>query len=435
MRKSYRFITAIVMFAMVAAGVFSGRIASAQDKVTIKWWHETTDTVKAGYWQGMADAYTKAHPNVTFEILGLENEAYKAKLATAMQAGDPPDIFWSWGGGVLWNYAKAGLTRNIAPELKGDWKDSFAAKAALELYGQNGEYYGVPFDWGAVGMFYNKALFKKAGLDPEKTPTTWAELLTTVKALKAAKITPIVIGEKDKWPGHFWYGYLATREAGEAGFLAAYTRKGSFTDAPFVKAFADLKELVDLNAFQEGFLASAYPDAENIMGNGGAAMELMGQWSPGAQKDNSSNKDGLGADLGWFPFPAIDGGKGNPTDVFGGGDGFAVGKNAPDAAVDFLKFVTSKENQIAGGDAKYAITVPPTVKGADEAIAKDPVLSAIVKTRDAAPYFQLYYDQFLPPALAGSILDAAEGVFAGTTTPEQAAQMVEDSAKIELASK
>src|SRR6185369_3916593 len=204
MRKTSRLLM-LALLAMVVVVSFGA--VSAQDAVVIHWWHESTSDAQVGYWQGLADAYTKAHPNVTFEITNLENEAYKAKLTTVMQAGDPPDLFWSWGGGKLWQYADAGLTRNIAPELtanNNEWKDSFAAVSALELYGQKGEYYGVPFDWGAVGMFYNKALFTKAGLDPEKPPATWAELLDAVKALKAAGITPISIGEKDKWPGHFW---------------------------------------------------------------------------------------------------------------------------------------------------------------------------------------------------------------------------------------
>ena len=432
MRKTSRFLV-LALLALVVVVSFGA--VSAQDAVVIHWWHESTSDAQVGYWKSLADAYTKDHPNVTFEITNLENEAYKAKLATVMQAGDPPDLFWSWGGGVLWQYAAAGLTRDITPELtanNNEWKDSFSAAAALELYSQDGKYYGVPFDWGAVGMFYNKALFKKAGLDPEKPPATWADLITDVKALKAAGITPISIGEKDKWPGHFWYGYLATREGGQDAFLKAFNRTGSFADPSFVKAFQDLKDLVDLNAFQDGFLAAAYGDQETTFGNAGAAMELMGQWSPGNQKSNSSSGNGIGDDLGWFPFPVIDGGKGSAADVFGGGDGFAVGAKAPDAAVDFLKFATSAANQIAGAAAPISLTVPPTVKGTDSVIASDPIMQSIVKARDGAPYFQLYYDQFLPPALAGAILDAAEGVFAGAMTPEDAAKSVEDVAATEL---
>jgi len=171
---------------------------SAQDKVTINWWHITTAEDQAAVWQGLADEYMAMHPNVNIEITILENEAFKARLVTAMQAGDPPDLFQSWGGGVLWTYADAGLVRNIAPELEGEWKDSFSAQAAVELFGQDGEYYGVPWDWGAVGIFYNTELWAQAGLDPENPPTTWAEFLDAVQALKDAGITPIAIGQGDK---------------------------------------------------------------------------------------------------------------------------------------------------------------------------------------------------------------------------------------------
>ena len=67
-------------------------------------------------------------------------------------------------------------------------------------------------------------------------------------------------------------------------------------------------------------------------------MELMGQWAPSVQKDQSADKKGLGDDLGWFAFPTVAGGAGAATDGVGGGNGIAVGKNAPPEAIDFLKF-------------------------------------------------------------------------------------------------
>jgi len=50
----------------------------------------------------------------------------------------------------------------------------------------------------------------------------------------------------------------------------------------------------------------------------------------------------------------------------------------------------------------------------------------------AAEYFQLYYDQYLPPAMGSVVNDAVQGIFAGTLTPLEAAQMIEDSAAVEL---
>jgi raffinose/stachyose/melibiose transport system substrate-binding protein len=432
--KNYRRLLIVLVSVVVAITVMLPRTnVSAQNAVTIHWWHISTGDPGLSYWKSLADAYTKLHPNVTFDITPLENEAFKSKLATVMQAGDPPDLFQSWGGAVLWTYASGGLVRNIAPQLTADnnaWKGTFAAQSALDLYGQNGEYYGVPLDWGAVGVFYNKALFKKAGLDPDKPPKTWADFLTTVKTLKAAGITPMAIGEKDKWPGHFIWVYLAVREGGQSAFLSAYNRTGKFTDDPFIKAGQDLKALVDLQPFQSGFLAATYNDAETVMGNGQAAMEVMGQWSPPTQASSSTSGKGIGDDLGWFPFPTVEGGKGDPSDAFGGGDGIAVGKNAPDAAIDFLKFISSKDSQLAG--VKASVTTPPTVKGADTDVVKDPIMNAILTTRNNAKYFQLYYDQFLPPTVAGAVLDGTESIFAGTGTPQTAAQMIEDAAASEL---
>lgn len=91
--------------------------SSGPAKVTINWWHiQTTDPAKA-IWQNLANQYMKMHPNVTIKITPLENEAFKSKLATTMQSGNPPDLFHSWGGGVLYQYAKAGLVQDITSAL------------------------------------------------------------------------------------------------------------------------------------------------------------------------------------------------------------------------------------------------------------------------------------------------------------------------------
>jgi raffinose/stachyose/melibiose transport system substrate-binding protein len=425
MSKGFR----IVLLALVALLALSTGVISAQDEVTIDWWHISTETSQAAYWQGIADAYMAEHPNVNIEITILENAAFKERLNTVMQAGDPPDLFQSWGGAVLWEFAENGLVRNIAPELEGEWKDSFATQAALNLFGQNGEYYGVPYTWGAVGMFYNKALFEEAGLDPENPPQTWDEFISAVQTLKDAGITPISLGEGEKWPGHFWWVYLALRLGGEEAFLNAFNRTGSFADEPFVQAGEYLQQLIDMEPFQEGFLAMTHPESQGVFGNSDAAMMLMGQWVPDAQAQYSESGEGIGDEnLGFFNFPAIEEGAGAPNDVMGGGDGFAVGANAPDETVDFLRFLTSEENQRAGAE----IFIVPVVNNLDDVFADNAVMQSILEARNGAPYFQLYYDQFLPPAVGSAVVDAVETQFNGVATAEEVAQAIEDVAAFEL---
>ena len=395
-----------------------GPSSSSGGNVTINWWHiDTTDPGKSN-WQSVANAYTKAHPNVKINITVLENDAFKTKLNTVLQSGSPPDLFHNWGGGVLFQYAQAGLVQDLTSALQGSWGDAFNT-AALNVYGQNGHYYGVPWDMGAVVFWYNKTLFAKAGIT--QTPTTWTQFLQTIKTLQGAGITPLGLGEKDEWPGMYYWAYLATRLGGKAAFDKAYTRKGSFADPPFVQAGTHLQELVALKPFEKGYLGEAYTDEQGVMGNGNAAMELMGQWAPGG--DAASAADKKGPVFGLFPFPMVEGGAGNPTDVLGGGGGFAVGKNAPPETIDFLKFLTNAAN--ATTLASKGISLPP-IKGALSAIT-DPLQKEVVQMVSSAPYFQLYYDQYLPPAVGQVILDQTQGLYTGTITPAAAAKAIDDS--------
>lgn len=402
---------------------------AAGEKVTVTWWHITTQEEQKAVWQKLADEYMASHPNVNLEITVLENEAFKTKLTTVMQSGEPPDIFQSWGGGVMNEYANAGLLKDITADLDADggaWRNTFSP-GALGVYSLNGKNYGVPWDMGMVGFWYNKDLFTQAGIDAP--PTSWAELLDTVTKLKAAGITPIAVGEGDKWPGHFWFAYLSTRLCGKDGFQAAALRTGgSFADSCFVEAGNKILELNALEPFQDGYLGATYGDEATAVGNGKAAMELMGQWAPAVQKDNSENKEGLGDKLAWFPFPEIEGGAGAASDAFGGGNGFGIGKNASPEAIDFVKWLTSKEAQIACAEANFCI---PVVAGGEEGLS-DPFLLTIQKTLAEAEYFQLYYDQALPPATGSVVNDSVQGIFAGSLTPEQAAQAIEDSAAAEI---
>jgi raffinose/stachyose/melibiose transport system substrate-binding protein len=410
-----------------AAAPTTAPAAAAAKPVKISWWHITTNDPGKADFQAIADAYTKAHPNVTIEITILENDAFKAKLTTAMQAGTPPDLFQSWGGGVLQEYAKSGLVQDLTPSLQqGGWGDSIS-QSGLGLYTTSGgKIYGVPWNLAMVGVWYNKANFAKAGI--AAPPKTWTELLDDASKLQAAGITPIALGDKDKWPGHFWWVYLALREGGKDAFVNAVNRTGKFSDPPYIQAGQKLDQLIQMNPFPEGFLGLTFLDHSAFMASGKAGFELMGQWTIDAQKNATEDKQGLGENLAFATFPTVEGGTGDPSDVLGGADGIAVGKNAPPEAIDFLRFFTSLENQktlTADG------VVLPSVKGAETAI-KDPLLKQVQSTASQAKYVQLYYDQALPPAVGNTVNDQTQALFAGQSTPEAVAKAIEDSAATEL---
>ncbi|WBB80979.1 extracellular solute-binding protein [Micromonospora sp. WMMD882] len=388
---------------------------------TINWWHIQNTEPMLPVWADIAKSYQGANSNVKIEIQPLENEAFKAKLTTATQAGSPPDLFQSWGGGVLKQQVEAGLVKDLTDDVK-PWIDTLLP-LSMEPYTIDGRIYGVPFDLGMVGFWYNKDHFATAGVTTP--PATWAELLDAVRKIKSAGIVPVALAGKDKWPAHFYWAYLAMRIGG-LGALQQASKDNNFDTPDFVAAGQRFKELVDLQPFQKGFLGAEFgsPDGQAAtMGNGGAAMELMGQWAPSVQASASTSKKGLGDKLGFFPFPAVDGGKGSATEVFGGGNGFAVGKDAPASTLDFLKTLLSVENQ-----RKSAATgaVLPTVTGATDGIA-DPNNKAVAQTLANATGFQLYLDQAYPPAVGQQVNDSVAALVAGD---KSAQDIVKDITKV-----
>jgi raffinose/stachyose/melibiose transport system substrate-binding protein len=380
---------------------------------TINWWHIQNTEPMLPVWAAMAKEYETAHANVKIVIQPLENEAFKAKLTTATQAGSPPDLFQSWGGGVLKQQVDAGLVKDITAEVQ-PWIGSLLP-AAVQPFTIDGKIYGIPFDVGMVGFWYNKEKFVQAGITD--VPKTWAELLTVVSTIKSKGIVPIALAGKDKWPAHFYFAYLSMRIGG-LGALQQAAKDKNFDTPDFTAAAARLKELIDLAPFQKGFLGAEYgsPDGQAAtMGNGKAAMELMGQWAPTVQASSSTSKKGLGDKLGFFQFPAVDGGKGSVSEAFGGGNGFAVGKNAPASTVDFLASLMTAANQ-----RKSAATgaVLPTVKDAADAI-KDANSKTVASSLAAATGFQLYLDQAYPPAVGQQVNDSVAELVAGSKKPEQ----------------
>ncbi len=412
----------LILGPVLFAGGETETTTTSDEVVEVEFWHLDARPEQTPVWQKMADDFMAANPNIQINITALENEAYKTKLTTVMQSGDPPDIFRSWGGGVMNEYAEAGLLRDITSDVK-RWPTDIGS-GAIGVYSYKDVTYGVPYDMGAVGMWYNKDLLASVGYS--NPPETGSDLLDCVVKLKAAGITPIALGEGDKWPGHFWWVYLAIRIGGQDAFDRAYQREGSFADETFVKAGELLLELTALDPFQAGFLSGTYNDQSATMGNGDAAIELMGQWAPDSQKGNSESGEGLGDKLGFFPFPAVEGGEGELTDTMGGRNGYIVGKNAPDEAILFLQWITSVENNALPAEADSPIQIIPTVAGADKNMT-DPLKIAVQSLVSEAEYYQLYYDQYLPPAVGEVVKDITQALFAGTMTPEEAAQAVEDS--------
>jgi len=409
-------------FALASACVFAlAGSALAETNVTIL--HVNEVAAAKTLWDKIAADYNASHPGVNVQFKYLENEAFKAKLPTMLQSDDRPDLFYSWAGGVMQAQAKAGLLKDITADVA-DVAPTMS-QTAVNAFKADGKLVGLPFELGEVAFYYNKKLFAQAGVKAEDVKT-WDDFLGAVKKLKAAGITPIVVGAGEKWPMAFFYDYLVIRVGGESAVPDAKANKnGGFKNATF-EAGKRLHELGALDPFQPGYLQTSHAQSAGVFGDGKAAMDLMGQWLLGMQAPNSASGKGLPEDdIGILSFPTVPDGKGKATDTMGGINGFLVTKSAPAEAVDFLKFFSQKKYaEEAAATGAYI----PVVKGAEAAIT-DPLQRRLADDLAASTYHQNYLDQDLGPSLGGVINEISVAVAAGQTTPEAAAAALQEAAE------
>lgn len=373
--------------------------------------------------QNITNDFNSKHSNVRANVNYFQNDPYKQKLQVAMGAHNPPDIFFGWGGGILKSYIDANGVYDMTSDFNADpkWKDRILP-SVLSGATFNGKLYGVPTSGvQPVLFFYNKDIFKQYNLNP---PQTWNELLSAVTTLKQHNVIPISLAGGSKWPYLMYAEYLADRMGGPDAFNNVLAGKaGAWSQDAFIKANTMIQQLVDMGAFGSSF-ASVVADTNQdtaLLYTGKAAMMLQGSWNFPVVQTNSPNFI-QGGKLGWFPFPAIEGGKGDVKDIYGNPCNFySISKAAksPQACITYLKDAVLADEEvkqfIAVGD------VPP-IQGIESQLASaqnGEWLQYNYKMVQTSPLFQLSWDQALLPQPAQALLTNLDQLFLKQITPKQ----------------
>jgi raffinose/stachyose/melibiose transport system substrate-binding protein len=368
------------------SGGGSNNGGSSGGKVTITFWENATNGPDGlNFFNAAAKAFQASHPNVTIQYQTIQNENLDGKLQTALNANSAPDIFFQRGGGKMQAEVNAG---QLQPLNLSDADKANAGTSALSAETINGQVYGLPFDTQPEGIYYSKNLFQQAGI--ASTPTTMDELQTDVAKLKAIHVAPIAVGAKDAWPAAHWYYNFALRECSHDA-MTSTAKSLKFTDSCWTKAGEDLTAFLKVSPFEEGFLTTAAQQgagsSAGLVANHKAAMELMGSWDPGVIASLTPDTKPL-PDLGWFPFPAVAGGQGDPSAIMGGNTAFSLSKNAPKEAWEYLEFLLTKDQQEAYAKAFQAI---PVNQQAQEVVTAPYNVSALQAANKAA-YSETYLD-------------------------------------------
>jgi raffinose/stachyose/melibiose transport system substrate-binding protein len=370
------------------AAATGGGGSSSNGPVTLSFWTNATPGPGLVYYQNAVRTYHRLHPDVTIKIQDVQNENLDGKLQTALNSNSAPDIFFQRGGGKMLAMVQAGEVQALNLTAADKANVSAAAFASESL---NGKVYAIPEDTQPEGIYYSKDLFAQAHIS--STPTTIPELEADVAKLKAVNVAPIAVGAKDAWPAAHWYYNFALRECSQATMNKAATSL-AFTDPCWKKAGSDLASFLKVSPFQKGFLTTPAQQgagsSAGLIANHKAGMELMGAWDPGTIQTLTPNQKPL-PDLGWFPFPAVPGGQGDPSAMMGGVDGYSLSAHAPKQAFGFLEFLMTTDQQKAYSQAFVTI---PVNKAAQSVVTQSYSVSALQAFNKAAYTMQFLDTQF-----------------------------------------
>jgi raffinose/stachyose/melibiose transport system substrate-binding protein len=423
---------AAVALAACGSGTGSGKATpSAAGGTTATMWLVTTGPSPANdAIQKLASDFSKSHPGDHITVNFVENQSFKQKIQLAMGAGNPPTIFWTWGGGILQQYIKAGDVQSLGANPS--WASSFLP-SSLGAVTYNGQLYGVPVEGTQpVYFFYNKQIFSKYHLT---FPTTWSSLLSTIATLKSHGVTPISLAEGDQWPGLMYLEYLTDRAGGPdvAKALQSNTA-GGWSNPAVIKALTYIQDLVKAGAFQTGYQSLKFSGggSDALVYSGRAAMQLMGDWDVSSIM-GASKSFVTGGNLGMASFPSVPGGTGDPADLAGNTASYVAISSRATAAQKSVAEAFFKEALTSSDYAKAQVQAGevPVTSGATSLFAGQDLQSydtTIYNSVQTAPSFQYSWDQAMTPKVANVLLTNLAQVFALTMTPQQFASQMNTQA-------
>lgn len=320
-------------------GGTKGASAPASNKVDIfSWW---TGVASSKALNSFFTAYEAKYPNIKVvndAVSGGAGSNAKAVLATRMNDNKPPSTFQVHvGNGSLKSYVQAGQLSPLNSLFKQEGWYQVYPKSLLNLATFNGKIYAVPVDMQRCNvLFYNTKIFNEYHLTP---PTTWSQFLTEAKTLKQHGITPLAVANHGNWETTILWSDILLGTLGYSNYNKLLDGKMSWNNAGVKQASETYLKVMKYTNSNASSLHWA--DADQMVAQGKAAMNVMGDWAVGYFTTDAGLTPGK--QFGWAPTPGTQGIFAAVSDAFGLPSGLK-GK-ARTNAINFLKVLGSAKAQ------------------------------------------------------------------------------------------
>ncbi|BBE31251.1 ABC transporter substrate-binding protein [Tepiditoga spiralis] len=313
-------------------------------KTTVEFWHAMSGD-RIALIQSMAEDFMKLHPDIVIkaQYTGSYRDTLN-KLTTSIKSGKSPNLVQVYDIGT-----RAMIDGDVALPMQDmidkdpNFDSALFLDQVLNYYRVNGKLYSMPFNSSNAVLFYNKTLFKKAGLDPNKPPKTYEELIDYSRKLAKIGVAGLT------WPTHSWF-FEQLLAAQDALFTDNNNgRTGKAENAVFnSEAGRKIFQLLDTMTKENLIINTKREDwsgARQIFLSGKAAMVLFSTSDAKAFYE-MGKENGYDVGAAFLPVPK---GSAKGGVIIGGGSLWMIKghSNAENNATwEFVKFMAEPAQQI-----------------------------------------------------------------------------------------
>jgi raffinose/stachyose/melibiose transport system substrate-binding protein len=355
--------------------------------------------------------------DVQRESVAVENQ--RTVIQTRLRSDQPPDVFgYDTGPGFAGVLAKADLLHSLEDAYEQyNWPIYDWAKQRVTY---DGTLYGVPGSVEQLGVYYNKDLFSDMGFEE---PQSTDDLDAIATAVQDEGITPFAFGDQEQWPAGHLFSMALSNILGREGIDNILYGNGKWNDPEVVEAIELMfSQYTEQGYYPDDVNAITYDDANTLFYAGKAAMLPTGTWL-------IPDLDELVQDfeVGFFPFPSIDGSSVSPPGGVGGGLFVAANTEVPEAAFKYLDYTMSKESVDRGIEVFNEI---PAFQIDPAEYSVSPLFETVLDELSEAtnPDAYGYNIDVLTPANFNRVMfEGFQEVLNGTRTPEEQADALQEA--------
>ncbi|MFP5078089.1 ABC transporter substrate-binding protein [Rhizobium sp. YIM 134829] len=296
--------------------------------------------------------YNAMKTGITVEYREIQFDDVVSEAMRAFSTGQAPDII-AVDNPEHALFSSRGAFLDLTDMIKGssEIKTENYYPGPLASVMWDGKYYGVPKATNTIALYYNKDMFKAKGLDPDKPPQTWAELLDAARKLNdpAKNVYGLAFSAKASEEGTFQF--LPWAQMG-GGSYQAINAPGA------VKALETWKAIMDEKLASPDTLTRGQWDSTGTFNSGNAAMAISGPW----ELDRMSEEAKFDWAVALLPVPEAGAERSSAMGDFN----WAIFSNTqhPQEAFKVLEYFVSQDKRMFKDfgqlPARSDIAIPPT---------------------------------------------------------------------------